>query len=271
MKIAFVWPFEKAESIVENWRDGLRAALEILGTEHEVVWFLGQSLPTAEDNFQALLLWDDSNSIHLPRLRALGGRVGICLTTSPHNTENLRLADVVFCESQTVYDQVRRHGLRAVKAFGTDSDFFSPDPKATKDQPYFYPATFSPWKRQSAIAHLGRNLLCVGTIQPDGMLEHTACVEAGVEVKVGYFPVEEIRDLYRRTRDVSIPAIHGSERTVLEAMSMDIFPRVNPQNDKTYSLVAEYLGSGIRSPRQFVLSRYTARHYADALEKGLRG
>ena len=39
--------------------------------------------------------------------------------------------------------------------------------------------------------------------------------------------VNEIyKDYYRKSQNVIIPAIHGSERTVLEAMSMDILPLV---------------------------------------------
>lgn len=241
--------------------------MEELQKDHEVEWVLGVKDPP--EGFDAYVVWEDSSSPILTRLRGTGALTGLFLTTNPHNVENIRGLTAVFCESQPVYDEVRRQGIRAVRAFGTDTDFFTPDPSVKKDIGFFYPATFSPWKRQSAISHLGRDLLCVGTVQPDGVLELEACNKSGVKVEVGYFPVETIREYYRRASAVTIPAIHGSERTVLETMSMDILPRVNAQNDKAYSYIREYLDSGIKSPREFVLSRYSHRHYADAIRKGL--
>lgn len=267
MTIAFVWPFAKAHEIEPNWRDGLRSALDLLAKDHTVEWFVGSRVPT--EAYDAYLVWDDSNSAVLAPLKALGGKLGLFLTTDPHNIANLKLCDVVYCESQPVYDQVRRQGLRAIRAFGTDTDLFSPDPTVEKTIPYFYPATFSPWKRQSSISHLGRDLLCVGTVQPDGLVELQSCRGNNVRVELGYFPVEQVRDWYRQSHNVLIPAIHGSERTVLEAMSMDLQPRVSPDNAKAYSYVREYLDSGLHSPREFVLSRYTAKHYADQIAKGI--
>lgn len=269
MSICFVWPFNQAKQILPNWRDGLRACLEELAKTHTVDWYLEET-PPAKD-YDAYLLWDDSSSALLPILGARKGILGVFLTTMPHDIANLKNADVVFCESQPVYDAVRRHGIHAVKAFGTDTNFFTPDAKVKKDILYFYPATFSPWKRQSALTHLGKNLLCVGTLQPDGINEYRACKDAGVQIEEGYFPVETIRDYYRRAKNVVIPAIHGSERTVLEAMATGLVPKVNQENAKTYSYIREYLDSGIHTPREFVLSRYTPVHYAAAVEKGLRG
>ena len=92
-----------------------------------------------------------------------------------------------------------------------------------------------------------------------------------MKVEIGYFPAEKIRDYYRRAVDVPIPAIHGSERTCLEAMSMDILPKVNPNNVRTYSYVIEFVESRMRSPREFVLKNYSHRKYAEDLMKGIRG
>lgn len=267
MRICFSWHFDKAEDVFPNWRDGLRGAIEELEREHTVEWVLGIKDPP--EGFDAYLVWEDSHSPILTRLRESGALTGLFLTTNPHNVDNIRGLTAVFCESQPVYDEVRRHGIRSIKAFGTDTDVFTPDAAFPKDIGFFYPATFSPWKRQSAIAHLGKDLLCVGTLQPDGILELDACTKQGVVTKIGYFPVKEIRDYYRRANAVTIPAIHGSERTVLEAMATDILPRVNMQNEKAYSYIREYMDSGIKSPRQFILSRYSHKHYAAAIKRGL--
>jgi len=134
-----------------------------------------------------------------------------------------------------------------------------------RDIEYFYPATFSPWKRQSAIAYLGNKLVCVGTVQPDGIKEYETCKQSGVQIMEGYFPPENIRECYARAKHIPIPAIHGSERTVLEAMSMNILPTVNPENKRTISYIEEFIRSGCFTPREFVLKNYSHKTYADKI------
>lgn len=267
MKIAFVWYFDKAFRVYDNWRDGLRAALEILEKDNQVHWFVGKELP--DDNYDAILFWDDSNSDFFNYLDRYHGKKGIFLTTDPQNFDNLHKLDVVYCESEPVYEAVRSQGIHAVKAFGTDTDFFKPDDTVEKDIEYFYPATFSPWKLQRNIAHLGNSLLCVGTVQPDGVLDLAECHKNGVKVKEGYFPVEKIRDYYQRAKNVIIPAIHGSERTALEAMACGIVPSINTLNIKTNSYYSELYESKL-TPREFVVKNYSAQKYAKDIMKGLR-
>lgn len=267
MKIAFIWYYDKASEIMPNWRDGLRAAIEEIEKEHQVDWYLDKKLPTGEYDFY--LVWDDSNT-QVPDF----GRMGLCLTTDPTNIENLKRFEAVYCESDLIFDEVRKQGIRAIKAFGTDSNFFTPD-ETEKDIEYFYPATFSPWKRQEKIADLKDQLTCVGTIQPDGVAQYDACVRNNVNVKVGYFPAEDIRDLYRRSKRVIIPAEHGSERTVLEAMSMNIPIKItSTTNTKVQWLLNEAavdrLNNGTKTTRDFILKYYSPEVYAQALMKGMK-
>ena len=283
-KIAIIWYFGKAEWVYPNWRDGHRAAFEEIAKKHEVTWHIGKKKPDPSINWDFLLFWDDSNSEMFNFLDEYKCRKGICLTTDPHNMDNLRKLDVVFVESDPIFNTVKSAGIRCIKAFGTDTDFYTPynGPELKKDIKYFYPATFSPWKRQSEIAHLGSDLVCIGTIQPDGVGEYEACKKAGVTIMADYFPAEVIRDYYRRARKVIIPAVHGSERTVLEAMSCNVWPEVlHPNiNIRTASYVEEYVdwreekmkagGDGRKlQPRQFVLERYSHVKFAESLLKGI--
>lgn len=269
LNIALVWYWKQASSVMPNWRDGLRAALEIIEKDHSVSWFLDETIPVPEDNFDIILLWSDDSCPFIQELPKYKAKKGLCLTTNPHNPENLRAFDVVFCESVPVLREVRNFGINSVLAFGTDTDFFRPR-AIKKDIEYFYPATFSPWKRQSEISYLGSRLLCVGTVQPDGQGEFKICVDAGVKTEIGYFPPEKILGYYQRARNVVIPAIHGSERTVLEAMSCNILPEVtNPMNVKTRSIVEEFKKSDYHTPRDFVVAKYNARKYAETMLKAL--
>lgn len=274
LKIALVWWFDKSGEIFDNYRDGVRAAMEVVGKKHKVSWYLDKTMPEP-GKADFLLFWSSTNETYFGKLEKYKKeKKGLLLTTDPHVPENLHRLDVVYCESDPICKAVRAHGVRAVKAFGTDTNFFKPDHKTKKDIDYFYPATFSPWKRQDEIADYGDRLVCVGTIQPDGQDIYNRCVNRGVRCKVGYFPVEEIREFYRRAKNVPIPAIHGSERTVLEAMSMNILPQViHPTNRRTFSYLVEYQQEKRLkpklTPREFVLKNYSHKIYAKQIMKGI--
>ena len=217
-----------------------------------------------------MIFWDDSNSAFFNELDKYDCPKTLCLTTDPQNFENLRKLNAVYCESIPIYNAVRQQGIRAIRAFGTDTKFFKPAPEVTKNILYFYPATFSPWKRQRDIAKLGWELLCVGTVQPDGVEDLDTCIQNDVRVEIGYFPAEKILEYYQRSRNVIIPAVHGSERTVLEAMACDILPTVtNENNVRAQSYIREYQLSSCKSPRQFILSNYSHKKYATDILKGL--
>ena len=266
MTISLVWEWGGAKKVCKNWRDGLRKAMEIIEKDHEVEWCLDE-VPKKESDW--ILTWCDSNSNFSRFNTSYPSKRAIILTTNPTNHHNLQGFDIVFCESSVIYDECRMRGIRAVKAFGTDDTYFTPK-KVKKDIEYFYPATFSPWKLQSEICHLGDKLTCIGTIQPDGHGEYQACVDAGVNVEVGYFPISKIRDYYRRSKEVIIPAIHGSERTVLEAMSCDIMPQViNMKNRRTLTYIQEFKKSGLLSPREFIKKNYSAQKYAQTILKAM--
>lgn len=270
MNIAVVWWFEKSSQIFENWRDGHRAAFEEIGKKHTIKWFLDKTYPDIDEPLDFIILWDDSNSTFFDLIDKYQCKKGLCLTTMPSNIDNLHKVDVVFCESEPVLREVRSHNVYAVKAFGTDTDFFKPDIKVKKDIPFFYPATFSPWKRQDELADLGSDLYLVGTIQPDGLDIYQRCANRGCIIETGYFPATKIRKMYQRAERVVIPAIHGSERTCLEAMATDILPTItHPEHDKLYSYVKEYNISGIKSPREFVLKFYSHKVFANSLMRGI--
>lgn len=267
-RLAFIWYWGRAKEIYPNWRDGLRAALEELSKQFPVDMFLGELRP--RDEYEFILFWGDSNCPFFDGIEKYKAKKGIILTTDPVNFDNLRKLDVVFCESTPVYEACRAQGLRAVKAFGTDTNFYKPT-KIDRDIEYFYPATFSDnWKRQQDIAYLGEKLTCVGTVQEDGKNAFELCKKMGVQIHEGYFEPSIIKDMYLRAKNVIIPAIHGSERTCLEAMSMNIVPTVNPQNKRTLSYVEEFIHSGYHTPRDFVVANYSPEIYAQKLLEGMK-
>jgi len=270
MRIGIIWNFWGAKNIFDNWHDGHRAAIEYVGKKHKISWFLADDYKNAQDTFDFLLFWNDCSDPIIDYFSQFKARKGLILTSDNNlNPDNLKKYNVIYCESEPVKEKVEIYGVRTIKAMGTDSDFFSPD-DSKKDIEYFYPATFSPWKRQSKIAHLGPKLLCVGTIQPDGQEELKVCQDKDVNIEIGYFPAKKIRDYYRRAKQIWIPAIHGSERTVLEAMSCGILPIVISDNSKALSYINECFSVGKENnPRQFILDNYSHKIFGKQLLKGI--
>ncbi|MFX0198406.1 MAG: glycosyltransferase [Candidatus Hodarchaeota archaeon] len=290
LNIAVVWYFDKAKWVEPYWRDGHRAAFDILKKKHNVDFLLGTDFKL-EDNYDFILLWDSSNSEFIPQLREYKAKKGLCLTTDLGiNMENLHHFDVIFPEAEPVYQMIRNSGFRAIKAFGADTNFYTnEDTQVTKYFPAFYPATFSPWKRQDLYAEAVRdNGMALGTIQPDGLFYYRKCIEYGVRTIVGYVPAETVRDFYRMSKVVVVPSWEGSGRTVLEAMAMDIPVIVTKDNHKAASYMREAGVGEIVDPtpealqkafwkvmnkkvktRDFILKNYSGEVFAEQLLKGI--
>lgn len=273
-RIAFVWNFSKAKEIYKNWRDGHRAAIEEIGQKHHVEWYFGEEHlgPNGPNlvQFDFLLFWTDATDPIIDRYIGNPARKGIILTSDNGLPGNISKYNVVFCESDPVRDKVRQYGVRAIKAMGTDTKFYMPNSRIEKDIKYLCIGTFSPWKRQRDIAYLGKDLYCCGTIQPDGMEDYQAVVNAGATVEIGYFPAGHIRDLYRRAQNVIIPAIHGSERTCIESLSCGIIPMIiHPlENPRLFSYIKEFQESNLL-PREFIIKNYSHELYANKILEGI--
>ena len=154
LKIAFVLWWKRASEIYPLWRDGLRSAIELVGKKHDVKWFLDEDIPFPDEEFDWLIFWGDSTCPLFNWLHQYKAKKGIFLTTDVYDWDNMKKLDVIFAESQPIVDSIKEKGLNVIKAFGTDTDFY--DPAFNYDKKtigYFYPATFSPWKKQSTIAY----------------------------------------------------------------------------------------------------------------------
>jgi len=269
MIIDLVWYFNKAAEVYPLYRDGVRAAMEVLEDRgHTVRWHFGLEPEIPEDS-DFIINWDNSTSEWIPEMNKLPQKKGLILTTDlGMDIESLRNYDVIFAEAQPVVDKIRPHGIYALKGFGTDTEFFCPD-DTKKIWKAFYPATFSPWKRQNEFATIYKDKgLLLGTVQPDGWDILKKSLYLGTKVMLGYFDVKYIRDLYRASESVHITGWEGSGRTVLEALSMNIPVKVAMDNHKCQSYLLEARAHGLDS-RKFVQECYSEEVYADIIMKGI--
>lgn len=151
-------------------------------------------------------------------------------------------------------------------------------------------ATFADWKRHTLFAEaLGDRGLVIGRKQEHDLNGYNACVERGVHI-LGEIAQEDLPTYFAQAWSVVNTAEYwgGGQRCTLEAMACNIPPIVmadSPKNaefvlDSGYGLVVEpntpsiqraieeiktWSPERIAEGRKYILSKWTARHYADAI------
>lgn len=309
MKIAVVHDWEPSVEQELTWRDGLCAAIRELGTRHEVkFWTCGEGMvlrhpyfpihfsndiPSEVRDFNpdVILHWADCTRPNAMPLKALGKPMALCFAGGDTMRDNTMLFDHFFVESSVYKARFESMGKSVSIAFGTNTDLFQP----TKSARYFdaiFPATFALWKRHKLFADAvhGLRTVAVGYQYQDHEQEcWQICRDAGVLI-LPHISAEALRTLYAASKCVVITSNHqgGSQRTVLEAMAMNIPVIVMNDSDKTTEYVREGGGwivdpepseirraidslSGVPiKTRDYVLSKWSHIKYAEALEHGLQ-
>lgn len=277
-RIAIVHPNERAKwSEPVTW-DGLHAALKIVAQKHQVDWFLAGDMP--DNTYDWIIPWGVGSEPFNNTIEKYKGRKALLCAGHPQDTANFEKFEAIFVESPAVAKQILHP--KVIIAFGTDIEFFKPtDEKKMFD--VFYPATYSPWKRQDLLARASDRLkvLTCGVVQPDGAYIYGACQTMGYTLS-GLVPTALIAKLYNMSRVVCITAWHGSERTVLEAMSTNIPLVITKDNELACSLTPESVVKVDPNPqaireaielalvskvntRDYVLKNYSEKIYAQKI------
>lgn len=294
-KIAIIHPWDRAKWSEPLMWDGLHAALKLVGEKHQVDWFLQGDEP--DDSYDWIMPWGVGSLPFNDTIERFSGRKALICAGHPQDTKNMEKFDAVFVESPAVYRELLPFCKRVEIAFGTDTDFFYPDPisyycnvcRVGRDKrifDVFYPATFSDnWKRQQLFAEASRGYkaMACGLLQPDGVEGYKKCIENGVYVMEGLIPTRLIAELYRQSRVCVITSWHGSERSALEALSSNLPLVITRDNDLTCSLVGEKaivvdptpedikrgieiaLSETVTDNRSWVLDNYSHHKYAEKL------
>lgn len=312
MNIAFCWDWEPYFEQTVTWKDGLAAALlELQKRGHEVRVFTAGKTPTivnhpyfdiivstdlkrdvAKCHPDVILHWGDFTRPNAEPLKTLGVPMAICFAGGEAINYNTPLFDHIFVESRVYQDTLEERGYDNVSiAFGTNTDLFVPLPNQKIRFDTIFPATFAEWKRHNLYAEATEGLrsLAVGHMYHDHEQEcWQVCLQHGVTV-LPYVPAGVMRYLYAASRVCVIPSRSGggSQRTVLEAMAMNL-PVVVTDSDKFdfgdgYIFRASPDASEIRmfvealldgdldvNTREFVESNWSHINYADSIEKGLK-
>ena len=280
LKIAIVWDWGLAEWANPLVWDGLKAAMKKIGETHQVDWYLGGKYPP-DNYYDWILPWGVGSIPFNYKIQEYHSRKALLCAGHPQDTANFDKFEAIFVESPAVQEQIRAKGFRSVLAFGTDVSYFQPE-KLPKIIDCFYPATFSAWKRQDLFSVVGDRGLACGTVQPDGLHLLNICRSRGVYVIDGLVPTALVSRMYNMSRCVVITSWHGSERTLLEAMSCNIPVVITKDNILTCSLANEEVTQveptkaaimqGVRmvlekevNTRLFIVQNYSHHIYADQI------
>lgn len=238
LRIAIIHPWDRAKWNEPIIWDGLHGALKEVAKTHQVDWFLEGDNPN--DSYDWIIPWGVMSIPFNSTIEKFRGRKAIFCAGHPQDIANINKFEAIFVESPAVQQQMSKHHPKVILAFGTDIEFFKPT-DTPKMFDAFYPATYSPWKRQDlfALGTQGYKALSCGVIQPDGQELYNLCNQISGYVMGGLVPTFVVASLYNASKTVVITSWHGSERTVLEAMATNIPLVLTKDNVLAASLVSD--------------------------------
>lgn len=261
MRIAFLWDWDIVPEQAMTWMDGLAKAVLILSRRHDVkVFAVGSEwrirhkffdinvIPQGGMMFQAIssfqpdviLHWGDMTRPHAKVLASMGKPMAICFAGGATDAQNWYSFGHVFVENEEYRAKFEEQGIDCSIAFGTNTELYTPM-EAAKNIDVYFPATFADWKRHDLFSKSveGLRAVCAGYMYP---VSERYCWEDTMKRGVTVMPhisAEANRVLMAQSRCVLVTSknVGGSQRTVLEALSMNIPTIVMSDNIKC----SEYL------------------------------
>lgn len=307
MKIAFVWqgisermkrdPKSKHTGRYGLWDDGLRAAMRIIENKHTVTYHEPSDDITDVD---IIMYWESPCTIKGPNathwLKVVNNPIKKVLLFSggPIEQEWLEPFAHTFVESKINLEEIEDMGLPVSTAFGVNTDYFTPlvgGPVRIYDA--MHHATSASWKRQPLLAEaLKDKALIVGRFQPEDPFPFNESERLGAKV----IP-EEVEPYFLNiflnkswTLGQTANFWGGGQRATLEALAAGVPVIAMKDSPKNCEYVVES-GCGLCvdpdpmnirraveeikkwdetkriSGRHYVMSKWTAKHYADNLLK----
>ena len=246
-----------------------------------------------------LLHWADATRPHAEPLKELGKPMALAFAGGNPFGPTWYLFDHIFVESQSYKMQYENRGFGAQvsTAFGTNTKLFDPSHAQVKNQAKIFdvcfPATYCDWKRHRLFADAvkGYSSVCAGFKYDDHETYCWEASDAAGALSLPHVSPEALRQIYAASRTCVITShwTGGSQRTVLEAMAMNTPLIVMADSDKTSEYVLDAEQGFVVEPnpdairaalqeslhkqvntRDYILSKWSEHHYADALEAGLK-
>lgn len=289
MRIAFVWTNGvKNKEVFNWWNDGLRAAMRIIEKDHEVTYHEpDEDLPTVD----WVLFWESPCTINsefgsaYKKVMNSPQKTALLFSGGSIKREWVEGFDHIFVESKINKDEFDALGVKNSTAFGVNTDIFYPLGIA-KEFTTVTHGTCAGWKRQSLAGEaMGKDALIFGRNQEGDPHEFVRAREYGAVV-IPEGQSFEKTNLLINSAQVGLNCASfwgGGQRATLEAMAcglpvivMNDSPKnmeyvqdsgtgiiCNPNAQDIRKAVEESLGQ--KGNREYVMSKWTPQHYADAI------
>lgn len=279
------------------WDDGLRAAMRIIEQKHHVDYFE----PDADIvGYDVIMYWESPCTVNGPNkdkwLKLISNPIKKVLLFSggPIEPQWFDAFTHTFVESQINRDELDSWGIPNSTAFGVNTEYFYPIWEwNTKIYDGMHHATSASWKRQPLLAQaLGEKALIVGRFQPEDPFPFNESQRLGANVIFDEATPMEINWFLNKSYTLGQTSNYwgGGQRATLEALAagtpvvaMKDSPKnceyvsesgcglcVDPDARQIWNAI-EILKGYSREERQrgrdYVLSKWTAQHYADNLLK----
>ena len=138
----------------------------------------------------------------------------------PHEGDELSLFSYIVTQNPCDRDEFLVEGYKATSIFGVDKEFWKPDPVQPKNIEVLYPASFCQHKCNERVAEEhAENAVLVGKWDDLSLVDYCKSWGATVLPPVTH---HVLRELYRASKLVVIPALAGSQRTIAEARACGV-------------------------------------------------
>lgn len=297
MRIAFVW--QGMSGRYGQWRDGLWAAMQLIEKDgHDVEYFdtteTDDIVPFHPD---VVLYWEAPCTLNgkdgdnYRAVLALPFKKALLFAGGAVTRETSYGFDLYFVESKINEEEFEELGLPWKRAFGVNTQIFHPrkQPKVFKA---FMQATYATWKRHGLFASTFKSEgACAGRKQDNDITPPMLCEKYGT-LALPELSADAIADMICAS-DVVVNTAEewgGGQRCTLEAMACGVPVIVMSDSPKNCEFVEESNIGAIADPNAesistaylelkygaknndgtaYVQSKWTERHYADAILEGI--
>lgn len=290
MRIGFLWEGYRLH-YGKRFQDGLYLALQHLKKRHVVRGF--------EPNEEAMihgfrpdviLYWGALCEKFKPLVASYPYKKAICYAGGPIVEDNVHGFDLYFVESEVNEKDFTAFGKPWMRAFGVNEEIFKPS-NAPKKYDAAYWGTHALWKGNDLFAEaVGPKGISIGQFQEHEKECYLIPMELGCEV-YPEMPREKLVEYINQSHTAlnCSNVWGGGQRMTLEAMACNIPPIVmngspknmeyvqesgvglivDPDIDQIREAIEKLKGQECKG-RDYIMSKWSSHHYADALEKGLK-
>jgi glycosyltransferase involved in cell wall biosynthesis len=291
MRINFIW--QGIDGRYGHWKDGLWRAMKHLEEKYEVKYFE----PTDDIPEEGIVFYweapctiNSKDAENYKKVMNLPNKKVLLFAGGPIKKEWVEGFDLVCVESKINAEEFTNIGVKNITAFGINEDIFFPQ-EIDKLYDGIHQGTCASWKRQWLVGEsIGDKGIVVGRFQDSDPYPFKRCEELGTTV-LPEQPYEKIAELLNQSLCLLQTSDFwgGGQRATLEAMACNI-PVVCMEDSPKNREYVEESGLGLvvppdpqhikmaveeirnwdkKSGRDYVMSKWTSKHYASKLKEAI--